>query len=80
LVRNPIYSSMVLTAAGLTLLCSSRLAWLALASLVLALELQVRVIEEPYLSRVHGAAYRDYASRVGRFVPGLGREERPRSL
>jgi protein-S-isoprenylcysteine O-methyltransferase Ste14 len=76
LVRNPIFSSMVLTASGLTLLCTSRLAWLALASLVLALELQVRAVEEPYLSRVHGARYRDYASRVGRFVPGLGRRVR----
>jgi protein-S-isoprenylcysteine O-methyltransferase Ste14 len=37
-----------------------------------ALELQVRYVEEPYLLRAHGDAYRAYASRVGRFVPGVG--------
>jgi protein-S-isoprenylcysteine O-methyltransferase Ste14 len=48
----------------------------ALAGLVtlwIALELQVRVVEEPYLRRVHGHAFAEYARRVGRFVPGLGR-------
>ena len=36
-------------------------------------KVHVRVVEEPYLSRTHGDAYREYASRVGRFVPGVGR-------
>ena len=40
---------------------------------VVALELQTRLVEEPYLRRVHGAAYEEYARRVGRFVPGVGR-------
>jgi protein-S-isoprenylcysteine O-methyltransferase Ste14 len=40
--------------------------------LLIAVELQVRFVEEPYLLRTHGQRYRDYASRVGRFVPGLG--------
>jgi protein-S-isoprenylcysteine O-methyltransferase Ste14 len=44
-----------------------------LAALWLALEIQVRLVEEPYLLRTHGDAYREYAARVGRFVPGLGR-------
>ena len=35
-------------------------------------QLQVRLIEEPYLRQTHGSGYVDYASRVGRFVPGLG--------
>ena len=43
------------------------------ALLVTALEIQVRVVEEPYLARTHGDAYRSYAERTGRFVPGLGR-------
>jgi protein-S-isoprenylcysteine O-methyltransferase Ste14 len=38
--------------------------------------LQVRAVEEPYLLRTHGAAYATYASRVGRFVPGIGRLSR----
>jgi protein-S-isoprenylcysteine O-methyltransferase Ste14 len=40
---------------------------------VVAVQLQVRSIEEPYLRRVHGVAYERYAGRVGRFVPGVGR-------
>ncbi|TFV64494.1 isoprenylcysteine carboxylmethyltransferase family protein [Geodermatophilus sp. DF01-2] len=45
----------------------------ALACLILAIELQVRVIEELYLRRVHGADYVAYAARTGRFLPGFGR-------
>jgi protein-S-isoprenylcysteine O-methyltransferase Ste14 len=45
----------------------------ALWALVVALEVQVRLVEEPYLLRTHGAHYAEYASRVGRFVPGFGR-------
>lgn len=45
----------------------------ALLLLVLVIELQVRFVEEPYLMRVHSEDYARYASRVGRFVPGLGR-------
>jgi hypothetical protein len=41
--------------------------------LVVALELQTRLIEEPYLSRIHGEQDADYAARVGRFLPGIGR-------
>jgi hypothetical protein len=41
--------------------------------LLLAVELQVRFVEEPYLVRVHGDAYTAYSARVGRFLPGIGR-------
>ena len=44
--------------------------------LMLALELQTRLIEEPYLTRVHGEQYTVYAARVGRFLPGVGRLRR----
>ncbi len=73
LVRNPIFAAMLPTAVGLTMLVPSSVALAGLAGLVAALELQVRVVEEPYLLRAHGAAYAAYAARVGRFVPGLGR-------
>ena len=72
-VRNPIYSSMLLVALGLALAAPNVMSVLALLALLLALELQVRWVEEPYLSRAHGTSYRDYASRTGRFVPGWGR-------
>jgi protein-S-isoprenylcysteine O-methyltransferase Ste14 len=72
-VRNPIYSAMSVTAIGFALLVGNWLALVGLVVLATALELQVRVVEEPYLLAVHGDAYRSYATRVGRFVPGFGR-------
>lgn len=72
LVRNPIYSAMIPTVFGLVLMVPNPLAVAAFLALVSALELQVRLVEEPHLLRVHGDAYADYAARVGRFVPGLG--------
>ena len=73
LVRNPIFSAMLPTALGLVLIVPSWIAIAGLAGLFVALELQVRVVEEPYLLRTHGDVYAAYAGRVGRFVPGLGR-------
>lgn len=76
LVRNPIFAAMQPTALGLTLLVPSWVALVGFAGLVVALELQVRVVEEPYLLRAHGSAYATYAARVGRFLPGIGRLRR----
>jgi protein-S-isoprenylcysteine O-methyltransferase Ste14 len=73
LARNPIFAGMLPTALGLALMVPSWVALAGVAALFAALELQVRVVEEPYLRRVHGPAYADYASRVGRFVPGIGK-------
>jgi protein-S-isoprenylcysteine O-methyltransferase Ste14 len=73
LVRNPIFAAMLPTALGLTLLVPSWVAIAGLAGLLVALELQVRVVEEPYLLQAHGPAYADYTARVGRFFPGVGR-------
>jgi|SRR6476619_2251552 len=72
LVRNPIYSAMIPTVIGLVLMVPSALSLGAIVALVVALELQVRLVEEPYLLKVHGATYAEYAARVGRFVPGVG--------
>ena len=72
-VRNPIFAAMIPTAVGLALIVPNWIALLALGTLFLALELQVRVVEEPHLSSVHGETYDDYAARVGRFAPGIGR-------
>lgn len=73
LVRNPIFTAMAVTSAGLALMVPNPVALLAFVVLVLAVQLQVRWVEEPYLRSVHGDAYRRYAERVGRFVPGAGR-------
>ncbi|GGK95477.1 hypothetical protein Ppa06_63870 [Planomonospora parontospora subsp. parontospora] len=77
LARNPIFTAMVATSAGLTLMVPNPVAVLALAVLAAAVELQVRAVEEPYLLAAHGPAYQGYAARVGRFVPGLGRLPAP---
>jgi protein-S-isoprenylcysteine O-methyltransferase Ste14 len=71
-VRNPIYSAMKATVLGLVLMVPNALAVAAFIALVTALELQVRLVEEPYLLRTHGREYASYAARVGRFVPGVG--------
>jgi protein-S-isoprenylcysteine O-methyltransferase Ste14 len=73
LVRNPIFAAMLPTSAGLALMVPSVVALAGFAALIVALELQVRVVEEPYLRRAHGDRYARYAARVGRFAPGLGR-------
>ena len=44
-----------------------------LAAVVTAQQIQVRLVEEPYLRRVHGDAYRRYAASTGRFLPWIGR-------
>jgi protein-S-isoprenylcysteine O-methyltransferase Ste14 len=72
-VRNPIFAAMLPASLGLALLVPNVAALVGFGALVVALEIQVRLVEEPYLLRQHGDAYRAYASQVGRFVPGLGR-------
>ncbi len=76
LVRNPIFSATVPAFAGLALLMPNVAALAGVAALVVALQIQVRLVEEPYLLRAHGERYAEYASRVGRFVPGVGRSTR----
>ncbi len=73
LVRNPIFSAVIPAFLGLALLVPNTAAVAGFAAIVSAVELQVRFVEEPYLLRKHGTDYAAYASRVGRFVPGIGR-------
>ncbi len=72
-VRNPIFAAMLPTSLGLALLVPNVAAVIGFATLVVALELQTRAVEEPYLLRAHGRDYAQYAARVGRFLPGVGR-------
>jgi protein-S-isoprenylcysteine O-methyltransferase Ste14 len=75
--RNPIFTAMVAAQAGTVLMAPSWLSLAALAALVVAIELQVRRVEEPYLRNVHGARYLSYCARAGRFVPLIGRRRAP---
>jgi protein-S-isoprenylcysteine O-methyltransferase Ste14 len=73
LCRNPIYTSMIVGWLGVALLVPTWLGFVAVVVIALGLEIQVRFVEEPYLIRTHGDEYRAYASRVGRFLPSVGR-------
>jgi len=74
-VRNPIFSAMLLMAAGMTAVMPSLigvLGWLLMAALV---RIQCH-FEERHLLALHGEVYRAYASRVGRLIPGVGKLRR----
>jgi protein-S-isoprenylcysteine O-methyltransferase Ste14 len=71
-VRNPIFTGMLGVVSGVVLATPSAWTVMALGHYILLVSLQVR-LEEEHLLRLHGDAYRAYASRVGRFFPGVGR-------
>ena len=73
LVRNPIFTAMIITAAGLAAMVPNAVALAGLVLTIVSIEMQVRAVEEPHLLRTHGDAYAAYAARVGRFLPGIGR-------
>ena len=71
-VRNPIFTGLLAVLAGMLLAvpCLGTLS-LWVAALV-AVSRQTR-LEERHLLALHGDAYRDYAAKVGRFLPAIGR-------
>ncbi|MGY5884368.1 methyltransferase family protein [Modestobacter lacusdianchii] len=71
--RNPVFTAMLAAQTGVTLMVPTPVSIAALLCLLAAVELQVRLIEEPHLAHAHGADYHRYAARVGRFLPGIGR-------
>ncbi|MCZ7537189.1 MAG: isoprenylcysteine carboxylmethyltransferase family protein [Acidimicrobiia bacterium] len=77
-VRNPIFTAMLVATAGLALLVPNLVSAAAFVVLFAALEVQVRLVEEPYLRATHGPVYDSYLATVGRFVPHLGLEPVPR--
>jgi len=72
-LRNPIFATMVLAQFGVLLLVPSWISAAALVALVIAVDIQVRAIEEPYLLCHHGSVYGDYLANTGRFIPSVGR-------
>jgi protein-S-isoprenylcysteine O-methyltransferase Ste14 len=71
-VRNPIFTAMIAFGFGIALVTTNLVAIVGFPMLVATIELQVRIVEEPYLTATHGDSYRDYLAQVGRFVPGVG--------
>ena len=72
-VRNPVFTGMGTVTAGVALMAPSPATIAAVAVLVAAVQLQVRVVEEPHLARLHADRYAAYTTRVGRFLPYLRR-------
>jgi protein-S-isoprenylcysteine O-methyltransferase Ste14 len=70
--RNPIFSAILVVLIGYTVLLPTGLSLAMLAGAFIGIRQQV-LTEEAYLSRTYGDAYHAYASRVGRFLPGIGR-------
>jgi protein-S-isoprenylcysteine O-methyltransferase Ste14 len=71
-VRNPIYAAMIPAFMGIALLAPNVVTIAGAILLILALQLQTRLVEEPYLLAVHGEQYTAYATQVGRFLPWIG--------
>jgi protein-S-isoprenylcysteine O-methyltransferase Ste14 len=71
IVRNPIFTAMIITATGLVFLSPTLLTVVGVIGLTLSIELQVRMVEEPYLARIHGQEFNEYRTKVGRFLPKL---------
>jgi protein-S-isoprenylcysteine O-methyltransferase Ste14 len=76
-VRNPIFAGMIPSFAGVALLAPNVVTIAGAVVLMVALELQTRLVEEPYLLAVHGEQYASYAEQVGRFLPRSGRLRLP---
>jgi protein-S-isoprenylcysteine O-methyltransferase Ste14 len=75
--RNPIFLWMLVSWIGLALLVFDL--WLGFGVLLMVLGVRAQVLEEEdWLSETYGQSYREYAARVGRFVPWIGRLARDR--
>lgn len=69
--RNPIYLAMLITIAGYAVLIPTSLSIVMLVGALIGIRRQI-FAEEAYLIRTYGEAFRAYARRVGRFLPGIG--------
>ena len=75
-VRNPIFTTMAVTAAGLTLMAPTGVGLAGFLALIASLEVQVRLVEEPHLHHLHGPTYATYTKQVPRFLPRWGQPRR----
>jgi protein-S-isoprenylcysteine O-methyltransferase Ste14 len=70
--RNPIYVFVLVTFVGFALLVPNFVTWLIVVAMTIGFREQA-LREERWLVETFGDEWRDYARRVGRFVPLLGR-------
>jgi protein-S-isoprenylcysteine O-methyltransferase Ste14 len=72
LVRNPVFAGLLVALSGFVLLAPSPWSLMGVLWIASLLAIQIR-LEEAHLLRLHGDEYASYASRVGRFLPGIGK-------
>jgi protein-S-isoprenylcysteine O-methyltransferase Ste14 len=72
LCRHPIYLGLLTAIAGYTALLPTPLSLALLAAAYAGVRAQTAA-EEAYLVRTYGDAYRAYARRTGRLLPGIGK-------
>jgi protein-S-isoprenylcysteine O-methyltransferase Ste14 len=70
--RNPIYVGLLATIAGYACLLPTVLSAILLACTYIGMRAQIAG-EEAYLLATYGDAFRAYAHRVGRLLPGIGK-------
>lgn len=71
LVRNPIYSGIIAMMLGVVLIGPAVWSIALFAAVFAAIRVQT-LREEAHMIDMHGEAYLAWASRVGRFFPGVG--------
>jgi protein-S-isoprenylcysteine O-methyltransferase Ste14 len=69
--RNPIYFGIFIFWLGLCLTFPHLLLWACALICWICIELIVRKIEEPYLIKVHGDTFKNYASETNRYIPKI---------
>ena len=70
--RNPIYLGLLTTLVGYCALLPTVLSVILLIGTYIGMRAQIAG-EEAYLIATYGDAFRNYARRVGRLVPGIGK-------
>lgn len=70
--RHPIFLGFLTVFTGYAAMLPTPLSLLLLLGAYVGFRTQAGT-EEAYMLHTHGEAYRDYARRVGRFLPGVGR-------
>jgi Ca2+/H+ antiporter, TMEM165/GDT1 family len=68
-MHNPGLTGIVIATAGTLVMVPTLVAVLAAVLLVVSVQIQVRAVREPVLTRLHGQAYEAYAARTGRYFP-----------
>ena len=68
-IRNPIYTGIIIFGTGSLVLVPHFAMFGFAISVLIAIELHVQKVEEPYLRKLHGQSFENYANTTGRYIP-----------